>query len=65
MGDLIHIENALSADPANVKIHSIRLDTAAGKYNAKLPEVGLRAAIGIWLNAQLGGANVSINVGYD
>lgn len=65
VGDLIHIEDALSASPSNRKIHSIRLDAAAGHYNAILPAVGEGADIGIWLNAQLGGANVAINVDFD
>ena len=64
-GDLIHIEDALSANAGNAKIHTIRLDAAVGKYNAALPSVGLRAAIGIWANLQLTGANIAINVGYD
>lgn len=64
-GDLVHIEDATSASASNRKIHSIRLDAAAGKYNAVLPAVGEGADIGIWLNAQLSGANIAINVDYD
>jgi hypothetical protein len=64
-GDLIHIEDALSASASNRRIHTIRIDAAAGKYNAVLPAVGVPAQTGIWLNAQLGGANVAINVDYD
>lgn len=65
VGDLIHIEDALSASAANRRVHSIRLDATTGKYNAVLPAVGEGCTTGIWLNAQLGGANIALNVDYD
>lgn len=65
VGDVLHIEDALSADPANKKIHSIRMDTAAGSHNPALPAVGLEASIGLWLNLQASGGNFSINIGFD
>ena len=64
-GDVIHIEDALSANVANDKLYTVRIDATTGRHHAVLPSVGYQAVIGLWLNLQGSGGNFAINVGYD
>lgn len=65
--DLLHIHDtaAVGGDPAAAKILSFRFPTADGSYAFQLPSVGKEALLGMWLNLQLSGGSVNIDIGYD